>query len=362
MESVDERMRSLVLKYGWNSTCYQLLNPGFQYWFNSRKDGGTGYVEYARTRVVGGSPICAHEELSRVVDEFEADAGSRGLRVCYFASEARLEACIAKREGYAIVLLGAQPVWHPRVLVENIMGKSSLRTQLYRARNKGVTVEEWNAKQATESPQLRHLLHEWLGTRGLPSLHFLVEPETLSNLDDRRIFVARVGSGDAANHAGKVVGFLNVSPIPERNGWLVEQFVRGNAAPNGTIELLLYHAAETLANEGFHYLTLGLSPLTPYADPQTPHISPFIRFLLRWARAHGKRFYNFEGLEFFKTKFEPESWEPIYAISNEPRFSLRSLYAIACAFTRGHPVWTVLLGIRKAITQEVRWMALLIKN
>ena len=33
--------------------------------------------------------------------------------------------------------------------------------------------------------------------------------------------------------------------------------------------------------------------------------------LSKWVRAHGKRFYNFEGLEAFKSKFRPDGWEPI---------------------------------------------------
>ncbi|HET6402761.1 MAG TPA: DUF2156 domain-containing protein [Candidatus Kapabacteria bacterium] len=342
------RVRDLILRFGWNSTCYQLLNPGFRYWFSERREAVVGYVQYAGTRIVGGAPVCAYEVLAEVVREFEADARSHKLRVCYFASEAHLESIIANEAGYSTILLGAQPVWRPGELARRVERKPSLRTQLHRAWNKGVTVERWSAADATNNPHLHAILTEWLATRGLPSLHFLVEPETLANLDDRRIFVARRGF--------EVVGFLNVSPVPLRHGWLVEQFVRGNHAPNGTVELMLHAAAKQLADDGFEYLTLGLSPLIPFGGylPEAP--PAIIRFLLRWARAHGKRFYDFAGLEFFKSKFEPERWEPIYAISNESRFSLRSLYAIACAFTNGRPVRTVLAGIAKAFAKEMQWL------
>jgi phosphatidylglycerol lysyltransferase len=119
---------------------------------------------------------------------------------------------------------------------------------------------------------------------------------------------------------------------------------------------MLFHAAEVFAEGGYEYITLGLSPLTQQAQTELHEASPTIRILLKWARAHGKRFYDFAGLEFFKTKFEPEYWEPIYAISNEPKFSLRALYAIACAFTKGRPIRTMALGIVKAIRSEVRWL------
>lgn len=348
MKNDPARVRDLILRFGWNSTCYQLLNPGFRYWFSEQREAVVGYVEYAGVRIVGGAPVCTYDDLAEVVREFEADARAQSLRVCYFASEAHLESIIAEQEGYSTILLGAQPVWRPSELVRAIDRKRSLRMQLNRVWNKGVAVEQWSGADATNNPQLLAVLMEWLDTRGLPSLHFLVEPETLSNLTDRRIFVAR-------QHEN-VLGFLNISPVPLRQGWLVEQFVRGNNAPNGTVELMLHTAAEHVAGEGFEYLTLGLSPLIPFGG-YLPEVPPaIIRFLLRWARAHGKRFYDFEGLEFFKSKFEPEHWEPIYAISNELQFSLRSLYAIACAFTNGRPIRTVFGGVGRALAQEMRWL------
>ncbi len=348
MEREREKIRNLILRFGWNSTCYQLMNPGFRYWFSKDGLAAVGYVQYAKTRIVGGGPVCAFEHLPKVVAEFEAETSARGLHVCYFASEARLESLLVGHSGYAVLQLGAQPVWKPSELVHIIEAKQSLRSQLHRAENKGLVVREWGVREASKSSTLHAVLTQWLATRGLPSLHFLVEPETLAQLEDRRMFVATIGSD--------VVGFLNASPIPERHGWLIEQFVRGSAAPNGTVELMLCHAAKTFAEEGYDYLTLGLSPLTMAGKSSSQRTSPILQFLLGWARGHGKRFYNFAGLEFFKAKFEPETWEPIYAISNEKQFSLRALYAIACAFTNGRPVRTVLAGIGIAIRHEQRWL------
>jgi hypothetical protein len=77
---------------------------------------------------------------------------------------------------------------------------------------------------------------------------------------------------------------------------------------------------------------------------------------LTWIRAHGRRFYNFDGLEAFKAKFQPRAWEPIFAISREPRFSPHTLYAIAAAFSDGSPMWAVARGLVKALRQEFCWL------
>ena len=84
--------------------------------------------------------------------------------------------------------------------------------------------------------------------------------------------------------------------------------------------------------------------------------------MLAWARAHGTRFYNFGGLDAFKAKFKPDSWEPLYAISNETRFSPHTLYAIAAAFSDGPPLLTLGRALAAALKQELVWRREWLRN
>src|SRR6185295_19182676 len=104
-------------------------------------------------------------------------------------------------------------------------------------------------------------------------------------------------------------------------------------------------------------ITLGFSPLSQRAELRADANPPWVRILLRWARAHGRRFYNFEGLDAFKAKFRPKRWEPIYAISNERTFSFRMLYAIAAAFANGSPILMGCKAILRAVSREISWLA-----
>jgi phosphatidylglycerol lysyltransferase len=106
-----------------------------------------------------------------------------------------------------------------------------------------------------------------------------------------------------------------------------------------------------VAADGSRYVTLGLSPLSEHAPVAIRH-APWLRFVLRWVRLHGSRFYNFAGLDAFKAKFNPEDWEPIYAIGQGPAFSPRDLHAIAGAFSGGPPVYLVARALAKAARQE----------
>ncbi|GJG88237.1 hypothetical protein tb265_34180 [Gemmatimonadetes bacterium T265] len=343
------RARALILAYGWNTTAYQLLNPGIALWFSDAGDALVGYATHARVRVVAGAPVCAPERLAAVVAEFEGDALRDGNGVCYFGAEGRLEALLHVSPAHARVCLGAQPVWHPEGLSATLHGRGSLRAQLNRARNKGVTVAERPAASICDDPALRRVLRQWLATRGLPTLHFLVEPETFARLGDRRVFVAERG--------GEAVGFLVLTPVPARNGWLTEQFVRGTAAPNGTIEMLLASAAAAVAAEQAQYFTLGLAPLSRRGSPPPDAGVPLWLWLaLRWVRAHGRRFYDFDGLDAFKAKFRPERWEPVYAIAGGRAFPPRALYAIAGVFGGRAPAGLVAAAVvRGARTEYGRW-------
>ena len=329
---------------------YQILNPGIDLWFSPDRAGVIGYVRYGRTRVVAGAPVCELSTLDLVASRFLDESHRQGDRVCYFGAGDRLDSMYSRNDQWSRVLLGAQPVWDPHHWPEAVQRRSSLRAQFNRARNKGVVVVEWRSTEAENHPALRRCLAEWLETRGLPPLHFLVEPETLNHLADRRVFVA-------TRNGREVVAFTVFSPVPARNGWLIEQIVRGHAAPNGTAELLLDCSVKAVASSGSTYVTLGLSPLSERAGSADFNQPVWLRFLLRWVRLHGARFYNFRGLDAFKAKFNPDQWEPIYAIAEGRSFPPRALYAIAGAFSGGNPIRLIAIALLRAIREEIRRVA-----
>ena len=343
-----EQARDLVLRYGWNATAYQILNPGISHWFSERGDAVIGYVRSAHVLVVAGAPVCSLERIAHVAGEFESFARAAGDKVCYFGAGERLESVYRGDGAHSIVGLGAQPSWDPVDWPAIVARKASIRAQLNRARNKRVSVSLWPPERASEAPELRERLAEWLATRRLPTLHFLVEPETLGHLADRRVFVAE--------RHGHAVAFLVASPVPARDGWLIEQIIRGQGAPNGTAELLIDCAMRALAAEGARYITLGLAPLSRHSSYDRLPNPLWLRAALRWVRAHGRRFYNFEGLDAFKSKFEPPCWEEITAISYGTRFPPASLYAIVEAFGGRSPLAFVARALTKAVIQEARWL------
>ena len=160
-----ERARRIILAHGWNSTSYQIINPGIEHWFARKYEAVVGFVACRGVRVVAGAPVCANESLSEVAAEFENDAAQTGERVCYFCAEARLESIYSDSLSHSKILLGAQPIWQPKNWAEIVRRHKSLRAQLNRARNKGVTISEWSTEKASNNPTLIECLGEWLAAK-----------------------------------------------------------------------------------------------------------------------------------------------------------------------------------------------------
>ena len=338
--------RALALRHGWNASAYAAAASDVDRWFAPGEEAVVPFVRHAGVRVVAGAPIAPASDTAAVADAFERDARRQGDGVCWFGADERLARIFAHRPDHDVVLLGAQPVWDPRDWRETVREHRSVRSQLARARNKGVRVEHWPEPTARQLTHLGHLQAAWLARKGLPRLHFLTDPDTLRFLDERRLLVA--------SREGEVVGFLVASPVAARGGWLVEQIVRSASAPNGTAELLIDAVVERAASEGCSYLTLGPVPLARHGSFPHGRPPPWLRPVLRLARVHGRRFYNFEGLEYFKAKLVPLRWDPYYAISTERTFSPRSLWAVAGAFSGGAPLRLVARALARAARSEVR--------
>ncbi|MCU1257130.1 MAG: hypothetical protein JWO80_15, partial [Bryobacterales bacterium] len=248
---------------------------------------------------------------------------------------------------HAGVTIGAQPVWDPRRWGGMMQTSRSLRAQLNRAKNKGVQIERVHARDADANSELESILSQWLSGRGLPPMHFLVEPDALKGeLADRLVLAARGPRG--------IAGFLVASPIAARGGYLIEQVARLPDAPNGTSELMIDAAMRIFAEEDRGYATLGLVALSRNADAGLRRNPFWLRTLMLLARTHANRFYNFQGLERFRTKMKPDRWEKIYAISNERVFSPLALYAIGEAFAGISPWRAIAIAAMQALRKELR--------
>lgn len=361
--------RQLVLAYSWNPIAYQILNPGIQHWFSPQQDAVIGYVTCNRVRVVAGAPVCSPTRTAPVVQEFEAEATRAHERVCYFHVGPRFVNAVKNSLQHSVAAIGALPYWKPQVWQSIVKSHASLRYQISRARNKGIIVTEMPARLAAESDDLREIRRQWLSRKHLPPLHFLIEPEIFGELADRRLFIAtRQIAPQTISTPGiaayglptrnilrankQVIGYLLCSPMPNRAGWLFEQWARIDKAPLGTSELLVHTAMSTFAQEGCRQVTMGLAPLSERAIALGVPGPLWLRSLFRFMRITANPLYNFKGLEFYKYKFRPDFSEPVYAVVNDRNFRPANVLAIAQAFA-GSPLQLFAWQTMKKLFQQM---------
>ncbi len=318
MEPVSERQRVLHLlkQYGWNATSFQILEPGYRYFFYG-EDACVAYVETGRSWVAAGAPIAPPAALQAATAAFVAAAKAQGQRACFFATESRFTTASALTP----LCIGEQPVWNPARFSECLQQSRSLREQLRRARKKGVRVRLIAAAELQDANSairraIEELVQRWLGTRQMAPMGFLVQLNLFEDAAERRCLVAELD--------GRLMGLLGMIPVYMRGGWFCEDLLRDPAAPNGTVELLVDAAMRLAAESGSDYLTLGLAPL-----------SGSLSAPLRAARRLGTTFYDFQGLRAFKAKLRPHHWEPIFLSYCPSDSSVRVVTDVLTAFAQG---------------------------
>ncbi|HEY4186461.1 MAG TPA: phosphatidylglycerol lysyltransferase domain-containing protein [Polyangia bacterium] len=337
----SSRLSALLRRHGWNATSFQLREQGFSF-FWSDDDACVGYVDTGRAWVAAGAPVAAPERLAEVAKAFVAAARAARRRVCFFAVEARF----VTQSGLRALAIGDQPMWNPQTWGDVVAASRGLREQLRRARAKGVSVRALPPGDAADDdgPLARALVgvtQRWLGTREMAPMGFLVSVEPLPRFPEHRFYLAE--------RDGRLLAFLQATPIFARRGWLFQNLLRLPEAPNGTSELLIDAGLRDVAREGCDMVTMGLAPL-----------SGNIPRPLAAVRKLGRPLFDFEGLRAFREKLRPTEWSPQFLCFPRSQGVIRSLLDVLTAFAHGSLTRFALRSVLRGPSLLLRLMAVLL--
>jgi lysylphosphatidylglycerol synthetase-like protein (DUF2156 family) len=323
--ATDERAVAfdLLRRFGTSPEAFLIrYDAPWRYHFGRRVEGVVAYVVSNGTAVAWSDPLCGPDDTSVLLKEFIDEMRAQGLRMCLVALSEPV-ARVALANGAAVLKIGEEPVFdlttwrQPR----GDPGKK-LRWGLNRARRANVVVQAYRPGQ-TRDPDLEAELllvqARWEVSLGRPIVRSFLRPAPLQEVQEKRIFVARVTSGDGT--PGPIEAFVASSPIYGRDGWYLEDLVRLPSAPNGATELLLVEAIHALAAEGARCATLGIAPLRR-SDEQLDRRARWLVPVLRLAFDQFDARYHFASLSRYKAKFAPSAWEPRYVAFDPPRPSV----------------------------------------
>ncbi len=323
----------LVNSFGWNAMSFQILAPGFSYWFYGTS-ACVGYVDTGGAWVAAGVPVGVPEVMRSAAEAFVHAAQLAKRRAVFFGAERRFVSAVP----FERFLIGQQPCWDPRAWQETAERDSGLRAQLRRGRAKQVLVHRVAADEGAPGTPLRRRLDEmlwrWQRNHPMPPMKFVVATHPFAHAKERRIFVAFVGD--------EPVAFASMTPIYARHGWCLQELIRDPKAPNGTCELLIDAAMKDACALESSYVTLGLVPL---AGAQTPWLS--------WVRRLSSGLYNFAGLEAFRAKLKPCEWTPVYVAFPSTVSAQRAVRDCLAAFA---PDGLVQFGSRALVKKCASWV------
>lgn len=346
---------SLVARHGHHATAFQALEPELQRWLAPDGRALVGYVAASRHLIAAGNPICEPEHLADAALAFAAHAEARGCKAAFFsADDALVEALERAGIAHDTLRIGLQPEWRPQRYHTRGAARRTLRSQVNRGRNKGVTVRPLAPHALAPGTALRQrleaLVAHWLDARAMGPMGFMVAVAPFEHAEHRRYFVAE--------RSEQPIALLAAAPVPARDGWFFETIVRHTDAPNGTVELLIDTAMRSLADEGARYVSLGLAPLAGVVPEPGRHRA--LRRVMHWCYAHLGGVYNFAGLERFKARFAPDHWAPQYLVTVGGRITPLTTHAMLEAFSGGHLAFATqtLLRMTRRLPRKV-WLAAL---
>jgi phosphatidylglycerol lysyltransferase len=179
--------------------------------------------------------------------------------------------------------------------------RKKLRTTYNRALRDGLSLEILDPPHAAGlMAEVRAVSDAWLAARGGREKRFSVgrfDPDYLQRFP---LVTVRL--------EGRVVAFANLLAATGRRAAAVDLMRHRQDAPGNAMEFLFTALLVELAGRGFAEFSLGMTPLAGLTARRGSDL--WTRFgALVYRR--GDRFYNFEGLRRFKSKFDPE-WRPRY--------------------------------------------------
>jgi len=312
------RVAALLREHGASSVCSFALAEDADYFFSRNGRAVVAYRFESDTLLAIGDPIGPEEDLRPLLVDFERFCRERDWSYGFF--QARPEHLDLYRSlGWRALHIGEDPVLDPqRFTLEgaavgdarrlaNKADRSGLEVRHYLP---GSTVIEGSHRDPELAEQLRQVSNEWLTTRPAGEKGFCVGRFDATGLRHAWLAVAC----NAATR--RVEGFVTWEPVWARRGWALDLMRRRPSAAAGTMELLIVRSVEEARGRHDEMLSLSLSALADVERDEEAGPEEFAR-ARAFLRRHLARFYDFEGLFRWKSKFDPR-FEDRYLIYPGP--------------------------------------------
>jgi len=322
--STRTRARAIAERFGRGALLpFQLGEEKFVF-SPPEADGMVVYGVVGGTAVALGDPIGSEEASAGVLAAFLGHCRKYGRApVFYQLSESGRN--LLDSAGFRFFKVGLEAIVDLHGFGLDGPCRANLRHTVTRCRKAGVSVRWFpSGIDPSTEPGLVNWLAEidagWRKDAG-PELGFTIGHFDIHNLRWQPIAVA-VGED------GQALGFTTFRPTGSDGGWVLDLMRRSSSCPPGVVEYCISEAALAFRAMGATTLSLGLAPLSGL-DPS----GPIEERLLQLGSRLSRRWYDVDGLWFFKRKFDP-TWLPRYGATRHRRDFARFVIALLLVHVR----------------------------
>ncbi|WFD21219.1 aspartate--tRNA ligase [Malassezia caprae] len=253
LEKELQPLTQLIANYG-DSTNTSWLDERMQVWRDDETGAAVGYCRMKRHMLVMGNPLCDSSQYEGVVARFIAylRAEMHAKPVWMMVSES-VESILGGRFGWCSLTCTADQ------RIENVRNNPAkhdheIQRKMRHTKKLGVTVEEVpfheNVSSALQE-EVDAAIQDWHKNRRGTQVH-LTDVRPWMDQEHRYYFVAR-------NSDKKVCALVVLAQLAPANGVQVKWAMSFPNAPNGTIEMTIMHALDTL---GSSPVTFGTAAAT----------------------------------------------------------------------------------------------------
>ena len=178
----------MIAKYG-DATNTSWVDPAWTVWRDRATAAAVGYIPQDGFAVVFGNPLCAVEQIPRVVKAFLAHVHDVGLKPVWCCVDRATERYLAEELGWGAVVAVAEERINPTE-TDPAESDKTVRRKIHRAEREGVKVVEVGPElDAATREMLERRCKDWEANRKGTQIH-LTGVRPFDDIQHRRYFYA----------------------------------------------------------------------------------------------------------------------------------------------------------------------------
>ncbi|RYY75681.1 MAG: bifunctional lysylphosphatidylglycerol flippase/synthetase MprF [Gammaproteobacteria bacterium] len=297
----DELDIATQIVHNSSTTDHHLVLTGDKYimWSKTQKS----FLMYGVTNkfwIAMGDPVGDPSEFDELVWRFRESADKVAAQIAFY--EIGIKSIPLYLDlGLSLIKLGQQALIPLNDFGLEGKKRQNFRSAINKYQREGFTFEIVYAHQVEAIlPNLRKISDAWLKEKNAKEKRFSLGFFNEEYL--RHCELAVVKKDD------EIYAFCNLWAINNRHQISIDLMRYLPGTPNGIMEYLNISLAMWAKEQGFTYFCLGMAPLSGLENHA---LAPLWHKIGNTIFRIGGDFYNFEGVYFYKEKFNPK-WQPVY--------------------------------------------------